>query len=66
MLALLASVSLDICAAPSCAHQLTPATRSDPHVVESLIEAGKFHSTADTTATLAEADLADIAERRKQ
>jgi hypothetical protein len=39
---------------------------SDPHVVESLIEAGKFHTTANTTASLAEADLADIAERRKQ
>ena len=63
--ALPAFVSLDICASPRV-HQLKAASRSDPHVVESLIEAGKFHSTAETTATLAEADLADIAERRKQ
>ena len=49
--------------------QLTRATHctcSEPHVVESLIEAGKFHTTSETTAALTEADLADVAERRKQ
>ena len=58
-----------------CRHPSCPITKrhiaahSDPHVVESLIEAGKFHESVDTVApnaTLAEADLADVAERRKQ